>query len=158
MIFPSATPEWRQMALDEKLLAFIGEHGEGVLATIKRDGRPQLSNILYVWDAASHVARVSTTATRAKGRNLMRDPRATLYVPGGHFWAFAVADCDVEVIGPTTAPGDAAGQELLTVHSHFYGGLDEAAFFQEMVDNERLVAKLTVTHTYGLILDKPPGG
>lgn len=66
---------------DEKLLGVIAGHREAVLATIRRDGRPQLSNVMYTWDAQSRMARVSTTATRAKARNLRRDPRATLYVP-----------------------------------------------------------------------------
>jgi hypothetical protein len=45
----------------------------------------------------------------------------------------------------------------LTVHSVFYGELDEHDFFQEMVDNRRLVVRLRVAHTYGLVLARPPG-
>ena len=40
--------------LDDKLLALIGGNSLGVLATIKRDGRPQLSNVLHqIEDAAA---------------------------------------------------------------------------------------------------------
>jgi PPOX class probable F420-dependent enzyme len=106
---------------DDQLLALIAGRREGVLATIKRDGRPQLSNVLYVWDAETQTARISTTADRVKARNLARDPRASLYVPGEHFWAFAVAEGAVTIVGPSVTPGDEAGRELLTVHSVFYG-------------------------------------
>lgn len=146
------------MTFDPSHLEVIAEQREGVLATIRKNGRPQLSNILYAWDAEGNVARISTTADRAKARNLMRDPRAALYVPGTHFWTYIVADADAEIIGPTTTPGDAAGQELLTVHSTFYDNLDRDRFFQEMVDNRRLVIHLSVTHTYGLVMQTPPGG
>jgi uncharacterized protein len=35
---------------DDKLLALIGGNSLGVLATIKGDGRPQLSNVSYYFD------------------------------------------------------------------------------------------------------------
>jgi len=36
---------------DDKLLAVISCNSIGVLATIKRDGRPQMSNVSYYFDA-----------------------------------------------------------------------------------------------------------
>jgi PPOX class probable F420-dependent enzyme len=142
---------------EETLLGVIAGHREAVLATIRSDGRPQLSNILYTWDASSRTARVSTTATRAKARNLRRDPRASLYVAGEHFWTYVVGDCDAEIIGPTTEPGDEAGRELLKLHGAFYDGLEEEPFFREMIEHERLVLRLVVSHVYGLVMDSPPG-
>ena len=41
-----------------------------MLATIKRDGRPQLSNVGYSYDPEPQLFRVSVTADRAKTRNL----------------------------------------------------------------------------------------
>jgi PPOX class probable F420-dependent enzyme len=143
--------------MNDSHLAVIAAQREAVLATIKRDGRPQLSNVLYVWDADERTVRISTTADRAKAVNLRRDPRASLYVGGSHFWTYVVAEADAEIIGPTTEPGDEAGRELLAVHSAFYGDLDEEQFFQEMVDNQRLVVRLRVERTYGLVMDAPPG-
>jgi PPOX class probable F420-dependent enzyme len=81
-----------QPLLDDRLLGLIAENREGVLATIAADGRPQLSNVLYTWDAGERIARISTTADRAKARNLERDPRAALHVSGDHFWQYAVAE------------------------------------------------------------------
>jgi PPOX class probable F420-dependent enzyme len=146
------------VAIDEQLLAIVADNREGVLATIGKSGRPQLSNILYVWDSGQRTVRISTTADRVKARNLQRDPRAGLYVVGPHFWAWVVADGDAELIGPTTTSGDDAGCELLQVHSAFYGQQDEPEFFEQMVAARRLVIRLKVNHTYGLRLDQPPGG
>jgi PPOX class probable F420-dependent enzyme len=144
------------LSIDERLLALVAANREGVLATIKKDGRPQLSNVLYLWDAETTTARISTTADRAKARNLRRDPRGSLYVAGDHFWAYAVAEGVVTIAGPSVEPGDEAGQQLLAVHSVFNADLDEEAFFQEMVEAHRLVVKLRVSHTYGVVLDRPP--
>jgi hypothetical protein len=47
----------------------LGER-QGVLATVARDGRPQLSNVLYAPDADSRIVRTSTTDDRVKARNL----------------------------------------------------------------------------------------
>jgi PPOX class probable F420-dependent enzyme len=146
------------MSDEQQLLGVIAAHKEAALATIRKNGRPQLSNIMYVWDATDRVARISTTAPRAKARNLSRDPRAALYVPGDHFFSYVVADGDCELIGPTTDPGDEAGRELLAVHSAFYEGLEEEPFFEQMVEDERLVIRLRVTHLYGMVMDAPPGG
>jgi PPOX class probable F420-dependent enzyme len=144
------------MSDDARLFDLVASSREGILATIKRDGRPQLSNILYVWDAEQRVARISTTATRAKARNLRRDPRASLYVAGGHFWSFAVAEGEATLIGPSVEAGDEAGRELLEVHSAFYGALDENEFFAEMVEHQRLVVRVAVARVYGLAMDDPP--
>ena len=59
---------------------FASSRSRGVLSTIRRDGRPQLSNVMYVADGATF--EISVTDARAKTRNLRRDPRAVLYVPG----------------------------------------------------------------------------
>jgi hypothetical protein len=39
-----------RQAFDDKLLALISGNSLGVLATIKGDGRPQLSNVSYHFD------------------------------------------------------------------------------------------------------------
>ena len=108
------------------LLSIITGQRQGVLATIAADGRPQLSNVLYVWDGEEHIARVSTTADRAKPRNLRRDPRAALHVPGSHFWQYAVADCAVTLSEVASEPGDEAVRELAAMHAVFYAEQDPA--------------------------------
>jgi PPOX class probable F420-dependent enzyme len=146
------------MTDEEKLLELIGAHREGILAAVNRTGYPHLTNVLYAWDREQRTARVSTTASRVKARILNRDPRAALHVPGDHFWAYAVAECDAELSAVASTPGDAACRELLTVHSTFYGDLDEQAFFDQMIEARRLVVRLRVKRLYGVLLDTPPAG
>ena len=38
------------LSLDDAC-SFVARHRQGVLVTLRRDGRPQLSNILYLPDA-----------------------------------------------------------------------------------------------------------
>jgi PPOX class probable F420-dependent enzyme len=76
----------------EALWDLVFNQREAILATLKRDGRPQLSNVLYVVDPDSRTVRISTTSERAKARNLGRDPRAALHVSGDNFWSYAVAE------------------------------------------------------------------
>ena len=52
-----------RQVFDDKLLALIGGNSLGVLATIKRDGRPQLSNVSYHFDSRDVALRVSITDT-----------------------------------------------------------------------------------------------
>ena len=144
------------MSDDTALAQIIAATNQGLLATIKPDGYPQLSNILYLWDPDERIARISTTARRLKARNLRRDPHAALHVGGDHFWAFAVAEGTAELSDISTSPGDAAGRELREVHSAFYGELDPDSFFPDMVANERLVIRLHVHRLYGIALPAPP--
>jgi len=85
----------------------------GVLATLKRDGRPHLTTMLYAWSAPERIARFSTTATRLKAVHLRRDSRATLHVTGDDHWSYATLEGQAEVTAPSEEPGDEVGRELL---------------------------------------------
>jgi PPOX class probable F420-dependent enzyme len=145
------------MADEQQLLDLIAGSKQAILAAVTSAGYPHLTNVLYVWDAERRVARISTTADRVKGRILQRDPHAALHVSGPHFWSYAVAECDAQTSAVATTPGDDACRELYEVHSAFYDGLDEAKFFQQMIDAKRLVVRLQVRKLYGVILQNPPG-
>ena len=54
-------------------LTFARSRKQGVLATIRSNGRPQLSNIMYVPDEGDTFL-ISITDDRAKTANLRRDP------------------------------------------------------------------------------------
>jgi PPOX class probable F420-dependent enzyme len=142
----------------QQLLELVASSRQGILAAVTRDGYPHMTNVLYVWDPTERTARVSTTADRVKGRILRRDPHAALHVPGAHFWAYAVAECDAELSEVAASPGDAACRELLAVHSAFRGEQDEDPFFAQMIDARRLVVRLRVRSLYGVLLESPPGG
>jgi PPOX class probable F420-dependent enzyme len=145
------------MADEQQLLDLIADNTQGILAAVTAAGYPHLTNVMYVWDAEARIARVSTTADRVKARSLRRDPHAALHVPGGHFWSYAVAECDAEVSETAATPGDEASRQLLEVHSAFFEIEDEAAFFDQMIQARRLVVRLKARRLYGVVLDKPPG-
>src|SRR5664279_1366584 len=88
------------MGIDlDQAFAFAGQHRQGVLATLKRDGRPQLSNILYL-ARERYAVRISVTNGRAKTKNLRRDPRASLHVTRGDFFAYVVLEV-IHISEPT---------------------------------------------------------
>ncbi len=129
--------------------AFLAANTKGVLLTIRGNGRPQASNIVYTY--ADGVIRISVTNNRAKTRNVVRDPRASLHVTSDDFWAFVVAEADVELSDVTREPGDVAGRELAEVYEAISGGPhpDWDEFHAAMVAEERRVMRLCVTHVYG---------
>ena len=146
------------MPEQQRLLDLIADGRQGILAAVTRAGYPHMTNVLYAWDAAERVARVSSTADRVKGRILQRDHHAALHVPRAHFWAYAVAECDAETSPVATQPGDEACRELLEPHSAMLGSPeDEAAFFNQIVQARRLVIRLRVRRLYGVVLERPPG-
>jgi PPOX class probable F420-dependent enzyme len=134
-----------------ELWQIIASRQHGVLATTRADGAPQMSNVLYVPEDATHVLRLSTTADRFKSRNLERDPRAALHVAGDDFWQYAVAQGAVTLSEVAATPGDAATDELFAVHSTFYGQLDRDTFDDEMIRNQRRVVRLHIASLYGVI-------
>ena len=61
-----------------RALDFARTTEKSILATMKRDGRPQLSNVSH-FVTADGLVRVSITAGRAKYLNIQRDPRVSLH-------------------------------------------------------------------------------
>lgn len=141
------------MQLDEALSYLRGRH-QGVLVTLRSDGRPQLSNILYGLDAEG-VIRISVTDSRAKTRNLRRDPRGSLYVPGDTFWSFVVVDGTAELSGVAGRPDDEIADELVALFRSIRGQEhpDWNEFRQVMVEERRLVIRLRPAHAYGMVND-----
>src|SRR4051794_29542859 len=98
---------------DARMVGFVAEHHWGVLVTIKRDGRPQLSNVGYFMDAESGLIRVSVTADRAKTRNLEADPRVGLHVTSKDFWTWVVVEGTAELTPVAAEPDDATVADLV---------------------------------------------
>lgn len=77
---------------------FLTTHHRAVLATHRRDGRPQLSPVTVGVDAAGR-AIVSSRETAYKTRHLRRDPRASLCVfDDGFFGPWVQVDGTAEVV------------------------------------------------------------
>lgn len=106
-------PDWPMDI--EAARQFIREHHRGVLTTFRRDGRPQLSAVTVALDDAGRVA-VSSRETAFKVRNLVRDPRASVFVMSDDFWKWVQVDGDAEIV---TLP---AAMELLVEHYRSLAG------------------------------------
>ncbi|SHN86632.1 PPOX class probable F420-dependent enzyme [Geodermatophilus obscurus] len=139
-------------AVDPRMLAFVATQHAGVLATLKRNGRPQLSNLFYAWDDDSQLARISVTADRAKTRNLQADPRATLHVTSPDFWTWVAVEGTAELSPVATDPHDATVEELVACYRTLSGEHDDwDAYRAAMVADRRLVVRLRPEHTYGQV-------
>lgn len=139
---------------DDKLLALIADNSLGVLATIKRDGRPQLSHVTYHLDPQRLTVEMSITESRAKTRNLRRDPRASLLVSSDDGWAYAVAEGDAVLSAAAADPDDDTVEALVGLYRRIAGEHpDWDDYRRAMVTERRVMLRLPVTHLYGM----PPG-
>jgi PPOX class probable F420-dependent enzyme len=128
----------------EQARAFLKDHQHGVLATIGRDGRPQLSNILYVLDDDGRI-KISVTQTRVKTKNLRRDPRAVLHVQGRDPYEYLVIDGSVELIET-----DGLAEKLRDYYRKARGEHpDWAEYDAAMVKEQRLLLSMSIDHAYG---------
>jgi PPOX class probable F420-dependent enzyme len=139
---------------DHERIALLAAGDHGVLATISRTGFPQLSTVLYSWDPAAGIARISTRADRAKARNIAANAHAGLFVEGPDQWSFVVGEGHAELSPVSTTPGDATGVELLGLFPQ-PDPTAEAAFLEEQVAEQRVVIRLHVSRLYGDIIELP---
>jgi PPOX class probable F420-dependent enzyme len=138
------------MELADALAASRATH-QSVLTTLRRDGKPQLSNVLH-WTRDDGVIIVSTTTDRAKYHNLRRRPWAALKVDGTSFWSYAVIESDVSFSDVAAEPDDAAADELVDYYRAISGEHpDWDDYRRAMVAEHRIVARLTPTRAYGAL-------
>ena len=131
------------------LRSLVDSKHQGVLVTLKTDGRPQLSNIAYtVGD--DDVIRISVTEGRAKTANLRRDPRAALEITGPDRYTWATAEGTVTLIGPGTEPD---GPEVEALVDYYRKAAGEHPDWDEyrrvMVADRRVLMVMSVDRVYG---------
>ncbi|MFJ3336839.1 PPOX class F420-dependent oxidoreductase [Streptomyces sp. NPDC086766] len=135
----------------ERLLRLLSEGHGGVLVTLKRDGRPQLSNVSHAYDPEERIIRVSVTDDRAKTRNLRRDPRASYHVTSPDRWAYTVAEGAADLSPVARDPHDDTVEELVRLYRAVLGEHpDWDDFRASMVRDRRLVLRLRVERVYGI--------
>jgi PPOX class probable F420-dependent enzyme len=128
----------------------VAEHSHGVLTTIKKDGRPQLSVVGYAFDAESARVRISVTNTRAKVRNLRRDPRLSLFITTPQARPYVVLEGTAELTEVAADPHDAATDALVELYRTQAGEHpDWEEYRAAMVADQRLVLGFTVERAYG---------
>jgi PPOX class probable F420-dependent enzyme len=133
----------------ENLLTSINH---GVLVTLKSDGRPQLSNVSHHYDPSDRLLRVSITESRAKTRNLRRDPRASYHVTSANFYQWVVAEGTASLSAVAARPDDAAVEELIDLYRAISGEHpDWDEYRRAMVADARLVARVRIERFYGQV-------
>ncbi|MEU9371128.1 PPOX class F420-dependent oxidoreductase [Streptomyces avermitilis] len=144
---------------ESALFELLQEQHIGTLVTLKRDGRPQLSNVGYAYDPEARIIRLMVTYSRAKTRNLRRDPRASFFVSDSAGFSYMVAEGDAELTPVTTDEHDAIADELVQVFRGFQGEHpDWEGFRAAMVRERRLVIRLHVAKVYGAAGKRLSGG
>jgi PPOX class probable F420-dependent enzyme len=120
--------------------SFLSAHPRAVLATMRADGRPQLSPVVAAVDDAGRIL-VSTREPAIKAKNLARDPRASLCVLSeGFFGEWVQADGTAELIHlPDAMP-------ILEDYYRRISGehSDWAEYREAMRRDKRLIIRITV--------------
>ena len=140
------------MTDDTALKDFLAAHRHGVLATIRRDGRPQLSTITHLYDAGAGTIIASVTETRAKTRNMRRDPRVTYHVGSEDGWSYVVVEGSAELTPPAAARDDATVEALVDYYRRASGEHPDWAEYREaMVTDQRVLLTIHVEKLLGLV-------
>jgi PPOX class probable F420-dependent enzyme len=127
------------MEIDDAL-AFLRDHHRAVLATLRADGRPQLSPVTVAVDDDGYVA-ISSRETAFKVRNLRRDPRACLCVLNDGFFGQWIY-----VEGMATIVSLPEAMEPLVAYYRAVSGEhpDWDDYRQAMVRDRRVVVRLAI--------------
>ena len=133
----------------ESAVQFARENHASVLVTIKKDGRPQLSNVSHsVGDDG--LIRVSITTERVKYRNLQRQPWAALHVTTASRYPWVVIEGAVTLSPVAADPHDETVEELVEYYRAVSGEhSDWDEYRAAMVADHRLVARISPDHSYG---------
>jgi len=125
-------------------------HRNGVLVTLKRDGRPQLSNIIHTV-SDDGVIRISVTGDRAKAINMRRDPRVSLYINREDHWAYVVLEGVADLTPEATAPDDTTVEGLVDFYRAIQGEHEDWDDYRAtMIRDRRLLVTIRPDHAYGM--------
>ncbi|MBC95346.1 PPOX class F420-dependent enzyme [bacterium] len=135
----------------EKAITWARDTHHGVLITLRKDGRPQSSDIAYAFIDGKFC--ISATATRAKTKNLLKDNRAVLHITSPKTWSYVSFDGSVEITETAKVSDDNVCQELANVFTAIqkkdHPNWDE--FNQAMIEDERLVIRFVPVTAVGQI-------
>jgi len=121
--------------------AFVREHSNAVLATLRKDGTPQMSPINVAVDDDG-VFVISSRETAYKVKNLRREPRAWLCVlPDGFYgqWVFVEGTVEIQSLPDAMEPLVDYYRRLSGEHP------DWADYRAAMVRDQRCVVRISAT-------------
>ena len=119
---------------------FLTDHSRSVLATARRDGRPQMSPVVHAVDDGGRVM-ISTREPAYKVTNLRRDPHVSLCaLPDGFFGEWAQIDGTAEIVSLPEA------MDLLVELYRKVAGEhpDWDEYRQAMVSEQRCIIRITI--------------
>lgn len=142
------------MTLASEEISFLERHHSAAMVTVGEGGQPKAARVGVALVDGNLWS--SGTQGRVRTRRLRRDPRCTLFV-FDKAYAWLALETTVTILeGPEAA---ARNLRLFRVMQNrpsgplsWVGGeLDEDAFLQAMVDENRLVYEFAVHRSYGLL-------
>ena len=135
----------------DKAITWASTTHHGVLITLRKDGRPQSSDIAYTVIEGKFC--ISATATRAKTINLLRDNRAVLHITSPETWSYISFDGIAEITQTAQQSEDSVCKELAKVFTAIqkkqHPNWDE--FNQTMINDKRLVIRFVPDSAVGQI-------
>ncbi len=130
---------------------FMSANHKAVLTTFRKNGNAQMS--IIVVGPYRDGAAFTTTADRAKLRNLTRDPRCTLLVSEDSWWGFIVLEGRAEIVSSENTDADGLRQTLRGVYRSISGEHpDWEEYDQAMVDERRSAVIVIPDRIYGTAL------
>jgi PPOX class probable F420-dependent enzyme len=126
--------------------AYVARNRRAVLATVRRDGRPQLSAVMYLLDEQDGLIKISVTRSRAKVANVRRDPRVALHVLGENFYEYIVVDGSAHLDEDDVLPKLRRLYERLAGKPH----PDWQEYDEAMIRDQRLILTIRPERFYPL--------
>jgi PPOX class probable F420-dependent enzyme len=120
--------------------AFVRDNHQAVLATFRRDGRPQLSPVAAGIDDEGRI-EISSRETAMKVKNLRRDPRISLCLLGPHWYAqWGQVEGTAEIVDQPEA------LDLLVDYYRRISGEhpDWDEYRQAMIDEKRVLVRFAI--------------
>ena len=144
-------PDRAQLA--PQIEQFIHDNPQGVLATFRKNGMPQLS-IVTVYPRDGGVG-ISITENRMKFKNLLRDPRCSLLISHADWWSgFLVFEGRAEL----THSGNTDPEALRRARRYIFSATtrrrsaDWDAYDGIVEADKRVAMILRPSHVYGTAL------
>jgi len=127
-VFAKSKAPQRPPLTQDKMNTFLNGKYNAILATIKHDGGPQLTPVIYRWDGERFW--VSTTKDRAKYLNIRRDPRISLCIDE------AATGTTVIATGKARLTEDNLWNETRKIVERYQGPERGAAYVKSMHDKK----------------------
>ena len=147
-----------QNSLPPQIEQFLHDNPQGVLTSFRRNGMPQLS-IVTVYPRDGCVG-ISITETRAKFKNLLRDPRCSVLVSHVDWWlGFLVFEGRAELVHS----GNADPEKLRLARRHIFSATtrrrsaDWDQYDRIAATDKRVAMVVRPDHIYGSALARLRG-